>query len=249
MSGGFSVTKLTFRSGVIKFCGIAYKRNLQPKETVMAYSQKLTEIDSIVDEMATIERLLELSNDEDWEVRERAIEKIGFYTIDYCLEEVKNRIRRGISDPNVIVRSTCLDILGEWEDTKSLEKMIEHLNNDESQIVRTSAAIAIGYIGDASKKTYLENRLDKVNDEEKVSLYFALFLLGHAHFLENILYSLSNEYYRTRCVSANLLVLCATDKNKSQILEHLKNALDKENTAAASSSLTNAIYEIENDLT
>ncbi len=210
---------------------------------------KLDEIETIVDnDIEAIPRLLELSHDQDWEVRERAIEKIGFYTIDYCLDELKDRIRLGISDMNAIVRSTCLDILGEWEDSTSLEKMIEHLNNDESQIVRTSAAIAIGYIGDYSKTRYLENRLDKVNDEEKVSLYFALFLLGDDHFLENILESLSNEYYRTRCVSANLLVLCATDKNKSQILEQLRNALDKENTAAASSSLTNAIYEIENDL-
>ncbi len=210
---------------------------------------KLDEIETIVDnDIEAIPRLLELSHDQDWEVRERAIEKIGFYTIDYCLDELKDRIRLGISDLNAIVRSTCLDILGEWEDSTSLEKMIEHLNNDESQIVRTSAAIAIGYIGDYSKTRYLENRLDKVNDEEKVSLYFALFLLGDDHFLENILESLSNEYYRTRCVSANLLVLCATDKNKSQILEQLRNALDKENTAAASSSLTNAIYEIENDI-
>ncbi len=239
---------MTFMFGVVKFCGIAYKRKLLPKETVMAYSHKLTEIDSIVDEMAAIERLLELSNDEDWEVRCRAIEKIGEYPLTFRVEKVMERIRQGLLDSNEFVRSSCIDILGEWKDTKSINRIISYLTND-CFVVRIAAAEAIGVFGDSSKAKYLEERLSQVDDDnEQVFCYFGLFLLGQHHYLDSLLKSLSSDYYRTRCAAANLLISCATDKNKIQIIEQLKNALDKENTAAASSSLTNAIYEIENDL-
>lgn len=194
----------------------------------------------------SIERLLELSRDKDWEVRCNAIEKISEFPMTICADKIKQRMRQGFLDTNELVRSSCVEILGQWKDVQSINKIIDCLK-DESFVVRIAAAEAIGIFGDSSKGKYLEEYLLQITDDnEQVFGYFGLFLLGRYDYLENLIESLSSDYYRTRCAAANMLISCTDTKNKPKNLNHLRQALTQEKTRAAYSSIKNAIKEIEN---
>jgi HEAT repeat protein len=52
-----------------------------------------------------IKRLLELSSNEDEEVRMRSLEALD----SIRTPEVENRIRKGVNDPDELVRHSCLD--------------------------------------------------------------------------------------------------------------------------------------------
>jgi len=214
---------------------------------IFIVNSKLVEVNSIVDyDLPSIERLLELSRDEDWEVRCNAIEKISEFPMIFCTDKIKERIRQGLLDINELVQSSCVEVLGQWKDVQSIDKIINCLK-DESFVVRIAAAEAIGIFGDSSKVKYLEEYLLQVTDDnEQVFGYFGLFLLGKYHYLENLLESLSSDYYRTRCAVANMLISCVDTKNKQKILNNLRQALTQEKTRAAYSSIKNAIKEIEN---
>ncbi len=209
---------------------------------------KTDEIYSLVDNSSqTILRLLELSTDEDWFVREQAIEKIGEFGGKYHFEESIRRIRAGIFDEEKLVRSTCILVLGDWQDIESLDKIVELLMDDDC-IVRIAAAEAVGWMGDVSKVEILESLLETIEeDNELVFFYFALLLLGQEKWMAQILDLLNSDCYRTRCATANSLIDLATEQNKSAILESLKQALAREETIAARSTIENAIKVIETE--
>jgi len=195
----------------------------------------------------TIARLLELSDDDDWFVRNLALERLGEFGGVHHFTESLNRLRQGMSDPNELVRSTCILLLGDWKDQESLDQIVELLT-DDSGIVRIAAAEAVGDMGDSSKTKLLEELLPQIDDDnERVFFYYGLYLLGQEKWLTPILESLTADYYRTRCAAANLLISCVTEENRNRILEHLKQALAREPTRAASSSLEGAIKMIESE--
>jgi HEAT repeat protein len=70
---------------------------------------KLTEIE-LIEGSATsnVNRLLELSKDEDEEIRYRAFELL----ICHQLPEVKQQVLIGLNDSHELVRVACLEILG-----------------------------------------------------------------------------------------------------------------------------------------
>lgn len=59
---------------------------------------------------------------------------------------------------------------------------------------------------------------------------------------------LNDNHYRTRCAVANLLCQFIDDKDKAKVIEKIELALAKEKTEAASSSLSNAIAELEDEV-
>lgn len=66
---------------------------------IFIVNSKLVEVNSIVDyDLPSIERLLELSRDEDWEIRCNAIEKISEFPMIICTDKIKERIRQGLLD-------------------------------------------------------------------------------------------------------------------------------------------------------
>jgi len=214
----------------------------------VSHDEKTEEIYSFTDNHSeTIYRLLELSNDEDWFVRNLALERLEEFGGVHHFTESLNRIRQGMSDPNELVRSTCILILGDWKDQESLDQIVKLLT-DDSGIVRIAAAEAVGCMGDSSKAKLLEDLLPQIDDDnERVFFYYGLCLLGQEKWLEPILESLTSDYYRTRCAAANSLISCVIEANRNRVLEHLKQALAREPTRAASSSLEGAIKMIESE--
>ncbi len=209
---------------------------------------KTDEIYSLVDSSnQTITRLLELSNDDDWFIRDLAIERLGEFGGVHHFTESVNRIRQGMSDPHKLVRSTCILILGDWQDKESLDQIVEFLTDDDC-VIRFAAAEAVGSIGDSSKAEILEKLLTTIDDDnERVFFYFGLVLLGQTQWVTQILDSLNSNCYLTRCAAANSLISCVTEQNRAVILESLKQALAKEETRAAYSSIEGAIKTLEEE--
>lgn len=204
----------------------------------MNNEQKLEEIESITNQTSNLlERVLELSQDVDREVRYRAIE---FIQQSGILDTLKT-VRQYLCDSDELIRVICLEILGEVQDERSV-KDIDSLLDDESFLVRGAAAISLGEIGISSSIDKLLSRLSVEDDDEvKIPIYSALYSLGQDAYLEKLLDGLNNEYYRVRCATANLLTDITNNHNKAKIIEALSIALQKEETVAASSSIKNAL--------
>lgn len=207
----------------------------------MDSEKKIAEIESATNLLSDkLTRLLELAMDSDSEVRYRALESfdlIGF-------PEVFCKVRDGLNDPDTLVRTTALEILGQVRDEKSL-KAIEFSLEDESSLVRGAAALALGQFGLDDVCDILKRRLLVEDDDEViVPIQAALYTLGQESYLENLLDGLDNDYYRVRCATANLLASIANTRNKDKILNALNFALEKEETAAAASSLKSTISSI-----
>lgn len=185
------------------------------------------------------ERLLELSHDLDPEVRFRAIEKLGQYKSD----AVRSRVRESLHDPDELVRVACIEILGSWRDSASVGAL-QNCLSDPERIVRQAAAVSLGQIGDEGIVPELEARIPGTADTEKASYYFALIALGEARYLDAFLNMLASADYRARCIVANLVPSIAARAGKDNVLPKLRSALQTEASAAARSSLSNAIERI-----
>jgi HEAT repeat protein len=201
---------------------------------------KLGEIEAIPEgSLAGRDRLLELSRDVDAEVRFRAIEKLGPYRSDPVL----SRVREGLADPDELVRVACIEILGDWRDSNSVSALQNCLSHPD-RIVRQAAAVSLGRIGDERMVPELEARIPGTADTDKAAYYFALAALGEKKYLGALLDILSSADYRARCMAANLIPSIANKAGKDEVLARLHSALQTETTAAARSSLSNAIERI-----
>jgi len=207
----------------------------------MSTEKKLEEIEAITNQTSDLlNRILELSQDADWEVRYQSIECIQQSGV---LDSLK-RVRQGLYDSKELVRVVCLEVLGEVQDERSV-KDIKSLLNDASPLVRGAAALSLGKIGIGESIDDLLSRLQVEDDDEvKIPIYAALYTLGQDDYLENLLEGLNNEYYRVRCASANLLTDIANEHNNVKIVEALSLAFQREKTVAASSSIKNALAYI-----
>lgn len=186
-----------------------------------------------------IKRLLELSSDEDEEVRMRSLEALD----SIRTPEVENRIRKGVNDPDELVRHSCLEILGLWKDKASID-LIKKSLYDESWMVRSEAALALAEIGDKESINTIKEKIEDSDEEEIVRYYFSLFKLGEHEYYSKFLNCMFHENYRIRCATANLIPEITTTNNKQFILNILSSVEKKEKSKAALSSINEAIKEL-----
>ena len=191
---------------------------------------------------SNVRRLINFCSDQDAEVRYRALESLR----DIINPEVQDCVYAALSDPDELVAVTSLEILGDWRDP-SRQNTILNLLSDERDLVRSAAAISIGMIGIKSARDKLIEKLDSCDDEEeKVGLIFALCKLGKDQYFYSFLNGVFHLFYRIRCATANLVTNLITESNQEFIINLLSEVLRNEETAAAKSSLTNAINSIKN---
>ena len=203
---------------------------------------KLIEIDSLANGSSNnISRLLVLSHDSDEEVRYRALEAFEYFQ---PTDTILSRVRNGLGDEDELVRSTCAELLGDWKDSNSTEKLYLALS-DESEIVRSAAITSLGKIARKDSIWILKERLSNMHGIERASAAMALYSLGEQDYLDELLSLFGDEDYRTRCAAANLISGFITDKDKARAVAKMKQALLKEETNAASSSLKEAIETLE----
>lgn len=206
--------------------------------------EKLTEIEKLANGSSqNINRLLELSHDSDEEVRYESIE--AFENFDPT-EAILSRVREGINDEDELVRRMSIELLGDWEDVDSIEKLYLAMG-DESEMVRSGAITSLGQMGRKDIIKILEEKYPNFQGSEKVSASMALYSLGKKKYLYDLLLLLNDDHYRIRCSVANLICRFVDDNDKAKVIEKMELALAKEKTEAAASSLSNAIAELEDD--
>jgi HEAT repeat protein len=208
--------------------------------------EKLTEIEKLDNGSSqNIDRLLELSHDSDNEVRYRSIET--FENFDEPTEAILSRVREGLNDENEIVRTTSIELLGDWEDVDSIEMLYSALD-DESDIVRGAALTSLGQMGRKDIIEVVEEKYPGFEGIEKVSAAIALYSLGEKRYLDDLLSFLDDDYYLIRCRTANSLCRFVDEQDKAKVIEKMEFALAIEKTVAAASSLSNAITELEDEM-
>lgn len=190
-----------------------------------------------------IDQLLGFCDDDNEEVRYRAIETLGI--IKNC--ETEKIVYRSIEDTDELVRSTALEILGSWEDKKAEDKIGPFLK-DSSSLVRSAAVISLAQIGSVKYVDEIIERLKTAESEDKVSLYYYLCRSGRNEYIPLFLNGLFDEFYRIRCATANLLIDLVDETNLEFMLNFLKLVLKKETTIAAKSSIKNTIDDLKDGL-
>jgi HEAT repeat protein len=186
-----------------------------------------------------IKRLLELSSNEDEEVRMRSLEALD----SIRTPEVENRIRKGVNDPDELVRHSCLEILGLWKDKASID-LIKKALSDESWMARSEAAVALAEIGDKESISTIKEKIETADEEELVRYYFSLYKLGEHEYYSKFLNCMFHENYRIRFAAANLIPELTNPNNKQFILNLLSSVAKKEKSKAVLSSINEAIKEL-----
>jgi HEAT repeat protein len=203
---------------------------------------KLEEIENLANgSIKNINRLLVLSRDSDEEVRYRALEAFEYFQ---PTDSIRDRVQEGLGDEDELVRSTCAELLGDWKDRTSTEALYLALS-DESEIVRSAAITSLGKISRKDTSWILKDRFPNMSGVERASAAMALYSLGETDYLDELLSLFDDEDYRTRCAAANLISGFIADKDKPRATARMKQALLKEETNAASSSLKEAIEALE----
>jgi len=194
-----------------------------------------------IDEM--LANVLLMLKDSDSEVRTLAVESIGkLANANFPVDTLANYL----NDKSELVRVSVAEILGEIGNVSVLDDLKTALN-DKSPLVRRYVAEAIGSIGQQKSAEILQKYLSNEDDESaKVGFYVGLYKLNKKDFLENLINLLESEDYRLRCASANSLsILNLSSSEISQVVSALNQALSKEKTVAARSSIESTLTYLQ----
>jgi HEAT repeat protein len=183
--------------------------------------------------------LIELSRDDDAEVRFRAIEALSS-----CLSTqlVRTRLREALQDSDDLVRATTVEALGDSGDRSFAPDLID-ATSDPSELVRSAALIGVGQVGSREATWMLERTLQQtgLSTFERLSAEVALYMLGRRSGPQAICGCLSSDDYRLRCASANLIKEFVKPNDIPYVVACLRSALKTEVTRAARSSIENAL--------
>lgn len=203
-------------------------------------NMKLDSVDHLNEDIShSIDKLIILCNDEDNEVRYRALEALQ------CVKsnETEKAVYEGLKDHDELVRATSLEILGYWKEKES-EDRVAILLTDSSQIVRSAAAISLAQVGSSKYSDRVKELLKTADSEDKVGLYYYLCKIGMHEYLPLFLNGLFDSFYRVRCATANLVIDIVDEKNLSFMRNFFELLLKEEKTEAAKSSIKNAINDL-----
>ncbi|OQM46216.1 hypothetical protein B6A27_07290 [Anoxybacillus sp. UARK-01] len=186
-------------------------------------------------------KLIQLTDHSNNEVRMYAIEQLGFFSGD----EVGEVIVPKLTDPNLLVRVTAAEVLGLIEYKEAIPYLCRSLD-DKHELVRAYTAEVLGKLGDKGIISLLKEKLNRERrNRARLGFYLGLYHLDEIEYLNDIIKMLNCKSYRVRCAVANSLVEIADMNNFTKIKECLRKALSKEKTTAVQSSLYGALTELD----
>lgn len=203
-------------------------------------NNKLREIEQLqLGGPSSVSRLIELSNHADEEVRFRAIEALGGFA---ATDESQARVLNALTDTDDLVRTAAVEVLGSWKSADADSGLAQAIS-DSSELVRSAAIVSLAEVGSKESIWILERKYqaDSCGDAERLSCAIALYVLGRNHYLSRALEFLTNDSYQLRCAAANLLSDFTATGDIPLVLKELRSSIATESTAAARSSMENAI--------
>src|SRR5262245_49065742 len=170
------------------------------------------------------------------EVRQRSAEVMGILLAGGIAP--RSLIHALQSDPDELVRTEAAESLGAIGDPRA-RRVLRGAMTDRSPLVRAYAASAIANIRGRSDAALLRKRLAvERNPQVRASLVEALYSAGDRSALPRLLKFLSNKNYRVRCAAANAIGAAKpTKEDRASAIGALRDAANKERTAAAASSI------------
>jgi HEAT repeat protein len=152
-----------------------------------------------------------------------------------------------LSDPDEMVRVNAADSLGQIGDRRAIRPLIQLMNNDKAVLVRALAADALGnfrahVVRVAIKAALRRERRAMV----RIRMLFSLYRLGEESRLEELSRYLLAPGYRDRCAVANSIADARiVGRRRNAFRSMLREALAREPTVAARSSLTRALETLD----
>lgn len=117
---------------------------------------------------------------------------------------------------------------------------------DKSYLVRSYAIEMLGNIKDYDSIKLIKARLKTKNNEEKIRVYYALYMLGKKGYMRKLYKSLNDTYYIVRIAVVNLLFQLS-NHSKSNVVKHLKKRLKIEDVRSVKIAIKETITNITND--
>ncbi len=188
-----------------------------------------------------IERILiTLTSNQSELIRYSALEALWGYNGEDVFQAFVDRLK----DSNEIVRISAVEALSNLRDIEAGKFLLEALL-DEEEIVRREAAIGLGKLEDSSLAPLLQEYLQQEkSNTARVGFYIGLYLLGSKLHLNPLLNLLKDSSYQVRCAVANSVLDLVDQENRRVIEKYLIEALKKEQTFAARSTLQNVLDEL-----
>lgn len=193
----------------------------------------------------TVRTLRGMISSRRYDVRMEALEALSNCAFESDLESL---VRKAIHDRNELVRVTAIEIAGDHELKSVQAEIIRRLKSDRSWLVRSRAAVALGEMHASDARKILADRLRTAGEEERFGFYYTLVKLGSRKYLDALLQGLTHDFYRIRCATASLIPGIVDKRNKRSLIRLLREALDREETVAARSSLKSALKELSDDV-
>jgi HEAT repeat protein len=192
----------------------------------------------------TIRTLKTMLSSRRYDVRMEALEALGDCAFELDLEAI---LRKAIHDRDELVRVTAIEIAGDCMWKSMQDEITGRLKSDRSWLVRSKAAVALGDMSAVEARKLIEHRIGRANEEERVGLYYALFKLGEHKYLPSLLQGLTHKFYQIRCATASIIPGMVDKTNKRLLVRRVREALDREETLAARSSLESTLKELSNN--
>lgn len=221
----------------------------------MDIEQKLSELEKIQEKIISNKiteedkSILELlSKAKEAEVRYRVAEIL----VELPCEDSEKILLSLLDDEDYLVRINACDSLCFSESIQTLDRIKEKISDDECLVrgyaVLTTGDIAKNIGGDVIDKT-ISFLLDGLSVEEdmwiKINYYNSLILLGKQEYYDLLLDQINNDDYQIRCSVLNSIKELVTKDNAKKTKECLEDRLKKENEFSVSSSISNALQQIE----
>lgn len=160
-----------------------------------------------------------------------------------------------VNDKDDLVRTCACESLGNYDDEKVIEVLKEKAVEDELDLVRGYAIIALGDIGVAypeHKREFIkfmeENLKNEPEDWEKVNYYTALCRLGQSDYLLNLLSGLQNTNYLVRSATINSLYPVFNKDNYEMIRQQCEAVLVNEQERAVKMEMQELLDTMEREL-
>jgi HEAT repeat protein len=196
-----------------------------------------------VDCIRILKRMISHRN---YETRVAALEAMGDCEWELDLE---GHVRRAIHDRDELVRVTAVELAGDFTMKGMQLEIVRLMESDDSCLVRSAAAQALGNMSASETQKVLEKQVRRVDDFEKVALYYALVKLGARKYKLSFLNGLRHESHLIRGATANLMRELVGELGKSSVTRLLTEALKRETTVSARSSIENTLKKVATDKT
>lgn len=186
--------------------------------------------------------LIRCLNDSSGGVRQAAVRELGQVLVG---QKYPPELRETLFDADELVRIEACETFQNIRDSSVLPDLF-FLLKDPSPLVRRYSANAIGIIGTIDDIARLnEDLANEKSESALVGYYTALIHLGQVNVLEKLVDLLYSLDYKVRCATAHALSTIADEQIASYLISVLNQALEKEITRAAQSSIQSSLDEIK----